>query len=77
MKLVHITWNDSFSIDKWSLKELVVIESQKLMECHTVGYILSRTRQAVTICHTTNSEGMVCGAIQIPRKCIIKIEPIC
>jgi hypothetical protein len=74
MKLARITWNDSFSIDAWKPKDLAVLESSELMECQTVGFVLSRTKDVMTVCHTINAEGSVCGVMQIPRKCIIKIE---
>jgi len=74
MKAVRIIWHDSFSIDAWTPKELVIIETTENMECQTIGFLLKRTRESITVCHTINTEGSVCGVIQIPRKCIVKIE---
>ena len=74
MKAIRITWHDSFSMDKWQPKEIAIVDASENMVCHTIGFLLKRTRGSVTVCHTVNAEGSVCGVMSIPKKCIIKIE---
>lgn len=74
MKPVRIWWNDCFSIDHWQAKEVADFQTRDLMECQTIGFIIKRARNYITVCHTMNAEGSVCGVIQIPKKMIYKIE---
>jgi len=74
MKLVTIVWYDAYSLDSWCKKEVSLIQSVEPMMCDTTGYLLSKNKDTIVICHTYNKDGQVCGVMSIPRKCISKIN---
>jgi hypothetical protein len=71
--LVSIDWWDAFSIDPWMSFEAVVDGVKELSLCHTVGYVIVDYETSISICHSFNDDGRVCGSLQIP-KCSIKGE---
>jgi len=75
-KIVIIYWQDSFSMDAWQLKDTAIQNAKKPMTCKTVGFVVSEKGGSVTVCHTVNAENQVCGTMQIPKRCIVKIKKI-
>lgn len=74
LKQIYIEWHDSYSIDQWCPILGILPTIQEPMVCYTVGFQLSKSKDVIITCHTFNQNDQACGILQIPRKCIIKIE---
>jgi len=69
--LVMVEWVDSFSVDPWQTSNDAIENSKKPLICRSVGVLLDDKGEYVTLCHTLNDEGMVCGVLHIPKRCIV------
>lgn len=69
--MVAVDWYDAYSIDPWNKFEAIMDDLRTPVLCHTVGYVVADFETSLSVCHTFNEEGQVCGVMQIPR-CSIK-----
>jgi hypothetical protein len=74
--IVVITWEDSFSMDNWQTRQGAIANTERPMTCQTIGFVLKESKDTITVCHTANEEDQVCGVMQIPRRCIVKIRKL-
>ena len=72
-KLVLIEWMDAFSSDHWQSMDTAFTEP---MICQTLGFLIKKNKQYITVCHTINKEKQVCGVMNIARKSILKITSL-
>jgi len=72
-KILKIDWNDTCSSDGWECVDCV---DPKPIMCHSVGYVVKRTKQAITVSGTIGDHGANCQYITIPKGCIIKVTEL-
>jgi hypothetical protein len=72
-KIAIITWRDSSTADKWSLKSEI---DTKPLECISVGFIVSETNETIAISghKTKNKEPQYCGTMIIPKSTVAQIK---
>ena len=71
---IEVYWSDACSSVGWeTLEDCKLL---KPMECKTVGYLVQKTNEALTIALTQSIDGGVNGAIAIPTKWIKKIRTL-
>lgn len=70
MKIVKIDWIDScIGPAGWGDKE--DYGNVTLVECTTVGFVVSETKEHITIANTVNKDQLL-GVLTIPKRCIKK-----
>jgi len=81
-KLVYVEWTDAHSSDRWQTILNAKIDMSEMMNCKTVGYQISKTKDCIIIAHTISWEDsetcqqLLCGLLHIPMKCIKLIKEI-
>ena len=74
-KMVRVTWVDSINGSGWCKSE--VYEKQKASACYTAGFMLKRSKKAITVIQSLdpdNDNG--CAAITIPMCSVLKVEEL-
>ena len=74
MQIVKVTWLDSMSQDGWRDEE----DAGDLTPstCWTVGWVLKKTANRVTLSASRSDSGNCSQVIAIPRKCIVSIKTL-
>lgn len=71
--LVHVVWDDAYSTDEWvALPDL----STKRQVCHSVGFLVAKTKDLVVVAGTIEEGGDACCVIHIPRRMVKSIEKV-
>lgn len=76
-KVVEVTWQDSNSYSRWApLTDYA--ENHHTAACKTVGYLLKKDKQEVTIIMTQSdvNEGDGMQGLAIPLGCVTRIRVI-
>ncbi len=74
MKIVKVDWWDSASLDGWVSVEYA--ETFAPSKCETIGWIIKKTREYVTLVASKSDTVNYCQLFSIPRKCIISIKEL-
>ena len=70
-QLVLVRWVDCTGIDSWV--DLDSLEQQKLLECETVGRIVSQDEKVLRLSSSRHSGPRVMHSNVIPMPCILEI----
>ena len=72
-KIVQVDWVDSSVLTGWQTRE--EIENLKDSLIHSIGFLVSLTKDAVTVSASYSTEThKFADAMTIPRKAILKIQ---
>ena len=74
MKLILINWVDSSSSDGWQYLDSA--KEHHPSNCRTVGWLLTKTKDYVTVAATQCDSELWSQLMSIPRKCITNIRII-
>ena len=74
MKLVKIVWVDSATIDGWVSVDFA--ESFDPSECVTVGWVVKKTREYITVTSSRSDTVNYSQLMTIPRKCVTSIKEL-
>ena len=74
LKGVYVEWYDAYSIDHWLPIDKILATTLEPVLCYTIGFQLFKTKKVLIVCHTFNTENQACGILQIPMKCVLKID---
>lgn len=71
-EIVEVEWVDSAARGRWGSVE----EYQKhdVVMCRTAGYLLKKTKRAVTIIQSQHTDDGLCDAMAIPTKAVTRIR---
>ena len=72
MKAIYIEWEDSssFAGGVWSIREDCV--KSKPCSCKTIGFVISETKDAITLAGSLDGGKHVSGDMTIPKSAIRK-----
>ena len=68
LKCYEVVWADSCTRDGWDCVESYL--DMVPAEVTSIGWLLSKTRQSVTLVQNFSPNGLVSSSITIPRGCI-------
>lgn len=69
-KIVKIEWVDASSEGPWVHEKKI----DGLINATTIGMLIRKNKEAVTIAHTRCPDGDLAGVFHIPRGCVKSIE---
>jgi hypothetical protein len=78
-RLVEVEWIDSASTNGWQRRGEIDQEQKQdggLVECRTVGYLLSKDKRSLRLAQSQSSHGAVAEICAIPRSCIRSIREV-
>ena len=75
MSLVEVSWVDSWGSSSWQAAENAV-DTDPLLVCVSVGYLLHSGLDAVVISQSQNMNGDVMATLTIPRSCVRDVTTI-
>lgn len=70
--VAEITWIDAASSPVWS--NIREVEAHHVVECRTVGYILTHTAKEIKVLRTISTDGGMGDVMAIPSKCLQHIR---
>lgn len=73
MRIVEVTWVDSFSNSSWRCREDVV--DCIVPVCQSIGYLTKKNKDIIILSQSFSGED-VNGTISIPRKCVKEIREL-
>ena len=73
--IVEIQWVDSTGRSDWHDPQQAV-DLDGLLECVSVGYLISETPRSVTISQGSGSMGNYLSSMAIPRVAIVKLTQV-
>ena len=71
LPLAKVTWVDSGSWSGWREAKEV---PRGLVECQTVGWVVTSNRRVLTVVQSLNEHQQVTEAWSIPRSCVRKVQ---
>ena len=74
LKVVKVTWNDACDHGKAWVKQ---DELSGLVSIATIGMLINKTKDMLTIAHSICEDGDFGGVFYIPRGCVKSIEYLC
>lgn len=70
---VEVYWQDATSVSEWMNTEQALQETP--VECHTVGYLLHKTKKLLRVVRTVHNDGAQVGDVfMIPTAWVTKIR---
>ena len=77
-KMVIVDWVDTTSPqDKWTC--IVDVRGRAPLECQTIGFVIERTQDYITVAGTTTDEGevaMLSHIMTIPTGCLRRVRSL-
>ena len=69
-KMVHVDWIDSHGANGWGQK----VDEDFDLSCQTVGFLLKKSKDRISIAQSTSNQGSIADVIQIPMIAVKKIK---
>ena len=68
----RVTWVDSCSCSRW--RDVDQVRGETLMECQTVGFLVSRTRRSLVLAQSVNENRDLAASWVVPTAGVKRVE---